>query len=134
METKYNYKTALLIDDVELDNFVSQAIITTYHFAETIYAHASAESALAFLKGIGQTSDFQFPEVIFIDINMPVTDGFLFLKNLKIELKNEIALAKPKLVMLTSSVFNSDLQRAKAEFEDITFIVKPLTEEKLKLI
>ncbi|HOZ86877.1 MAG TPA: response regulator [Bacteroidia bacterium] len=133
MESQYNYKRVLLVDDVELDNFVAETIIRIYKFAEIIHVHTSGESALSFLKENANTNG-QFPDVIFVDINMPVMDGFLFIENLKRDLKNSISTVKPKLVMLTSSVYVSDLQRAKQGFEDIVYIVKPLTEETLKLI
>ena len=134
METKHNYKSVLLVDDVDLDNFVSKTIISSYHFSENIHLHTTADSALEFLKQTGKTPDIPFPDVIFIDINMPVIDGFQFIENIKRELKDEMALFKPKLVMLTSSIFNSDRQKAREGFKDIIFIVKPLTEETLKLI
>ncbi len=134
METKYKYKSVLLIDDVDMDNFVSRSIITAFRFAETVHVRTDVKSALTFLSEVAQAPAMRFPEVIFIDINMPVMDGFQFLEIFKREFKNEIALVMPKLVILTSSVFRSDQQLAKARFEDVIFVVKPISEKILNLI
>lgn len=124
----------MLIDDVDLDNFVSKTILKAYHFSENIYVYNNAQDALNFLKQIKGNPNIIFPEVIFIDVNMPVIDGFQFIQNVQKELKPELDRYNTKLVMLTSSVFNSDRQKAKESFNETIFLVKPLTEETLGLI
>ena len=130
----YKHKCVMVVDDVDLDNFVSKTTITTYGFSKTVYVQNGADTAIDFLKKIKEHSDQAFPSVIFIDINMPVVNGFQFIEKLKRELEDELAAHHPKLVMLTSSIFDSDRQKAKESFEDIIFIVKPLSEETLRLI
>ena len=134
METTYKHNTVLLVDDVDLDNFVSKTIIKAFNFSKNIHTVSSSTSALEFLKKLEDSPALQFPEVIFIDINMPATDGFQFIKNLKRDFEKELNTYKPKLVILTSSIFNSDRQKAKESFDDICFIVKPLTEQALNQI
>jgi CheY-like chemotaxis protein len=134
-EPKYSYKYVMLIDDAELDNFINQKIIEASYFSEKIFVNTSGVSALEFLRNLlvtNASSPEIFPQVLFIDINMPIMDGFQFINNFK-----QISAAKklnPKLVILTSSVSPQDRQRAKDISEDIVFLNKPLTKEMLENI
>ena len=77
------FSTVMLIDDSEIDNFINQKMIEGCNIAERIYIHTSSKSALEFLKNIERTSEVAknlIPEIIFLDINMPIMD-FNFLMN-----------------------------------------------------
>lgn len=131
-EPKYRYANVMLIDDNELDNFINEKTLEANHFAEKIYVNTSAHSALEFLNNLVTMGDDHaeaFPQVIFIDINMPMMDGFQFIENFK--KGNEVKLRQPKLVILTSSVYHEDRQKAQSISEDILFLNKPLTKEML---
>jgi CheY-like chemotaxis protein len=131
----YKYHTVMLIDDNELDNFINQKIIESNFFGENIYVNTSGISALEFLKNVLATknlTDDLLPNVIFIDINMPLMDGFQFVEEyLKLwkNIKN-----KAKLVILTSSLSADDKNRAAKLGKDILFINKPLNEESLETV
>jgi len=80
-EPVYRYQRVMLIDDNEMDNFINQKILESIYFAKNIYTNTNGLSALEFLKNINITQDSIcdiIPEVIFIDINMPLMDGFQF--------------------------------------------------------
>jgi CheY-like chemotaxis protein len=64
--------------------------------------------------------------VIFLDINMPVMDGFEFLKCYRHEFQR--CAKKVAITFLTTSLRHEDLERAR-EFEEIVsgYIEKPLT-------
>jgi CheY-like chemotaxis protein len=131
----YKYHTIMLIDDNELDNFINQKIIESNFFADNIYVNTSGISALEFLKNILTTKNLTenlIPNVIFIDINMPLMDGFQFIEEyLKLAktIKN-----KSKLVILTSSLSAEDKNKASMFGDEIIFINKPLNEESLSSI
>jgi CheY-like chemotaxis protein len=131
----YKYHTIMLIDDNELDNFINQKIIESTFFADNIYVNTSGISALEFLKNILTTKNLTenlIPNVIFIDINMPLMDGFQFIEEyLKLAktIKN-----KPKLVILTSSLNAEDKNKASMLGGEIMFINKPLNDESLSSI
>src|ERR1041384_951852 len=85
-EPKFRFKQVMLLDDNELDNFINEKIIEASHFSERVYLTSSGKSALEFLNNLnvsGHESDGIYPEAIFIDINMPMMDGFQFIDNLK---------------------------------------------------
>jgi CheY-like chemotaxis protein len=132
---EYKFESVLLIDDNELDNYVNKKIIEANRFSKRVYVNTSAQSALEFIhnmNAIGKDAMQLYPEVIFIDINMPVIDGFQFIEFFqKTADKN---LRKPKLVILTSSIAAEDKLLAMEVTEDVLFLNKPLTKEHLKQI
>lgn len=130
---KYNY--VMLLDDNELDNFINQKTIEATHFANKVYVNTSSKSALEFLTNLeisGSEISNIFPEVIFIDINMPMIDGFQFIENFKNKFSDKFNLMK--IVVLTSSVAPVDKERALGISKKIIFLNKPLTQEVLNQI
>jgi len=134
-EPKFKYKYAMLIDDSELDTFINQKIIEANYFASKVYVNSGSISALEFLCNL-TVSGFEtlhvFPEIIFIDINMPLMNGFQFIDNFKKRLPEK--LISTKLIILTSSGDPKDRQKAEEIVEGITFLNKPLTQEMLTQI
>lgn len=134
-EPKYKYKYVMLLDDSELDNFINEKVIEANHFSEKIYVNSSGKSALEFLANLnvtGEESKELYPEAIFIDINMPMMDGFQFIKSLQ-QINND-KVKECKLIILTSSIYPEDKERAKQISKDIVFLNKPLTNEMLNEI
>ena len=131
-EPSYRYKYAMLLDDNELDNFINQKIIESNFFAANVYLNTSSKSALEFLNNLSILSTEKlniFPEIIFVDLNMPMMDGFQFIENLKVKLPEKSA--PLKVVILTSSINPDDRKKATFMGLDITFLNKPLTQEML---
>src|SRR5438067_1599134 len=91
------YKHVLLIDDNEIDVLVNRKILENEMFAGEISSHSSATDALKML----QNSNGNLPDLIFLDIMMPVMDGFAFLDEFA---KLPDAVTKQcKIVMLSTS-------------------------------
>lgn len=131
-DPKFKYKHAMLIDDNELDNFINQKILESSYFANKVYINTGAISALEFLSNLtisGAEITDVFPEVIFIDLNMPMMNGFQFIENLKNKLPKQYA--SLKLVILTSSDDPAERVKAEAISSDIIFLNKPLTKDML---
>ena len=132
---KTRFKSVLLIDDSEIDNFINEKIIRASYFAENVYIHTSSKSALEFLKNL-QSMQIPptelIPSYIFLDINMPILDGFHFLDAFEKFLPefNE----KIKVIMLTTSLNPGDISKAKQYKSLVNFLNKPLTEKNLNEI
>ena len=115
----------MLIDDNETDNFISKRIIEIAEFAEEVVIKNSGQSALNYIEQ--HKNDLErLPDLIFLDINMPIVDGFVFLyefENFSHEVKD-----KCKIVILSSSDNKRDIDKIVNNNYVIKFITKPLTE------
>ncbi|AQG79492.1 response regulator [Spirosoma montaniterrae] len=114
----------LLIDDDPDDNFYHQLVITESGLCETVRI---AENGMAAMRYLAQpeAADYERPDVIFLDINMPGMNGFEFLEEyhrLPEELKSLVL-----VMMLTTSINPADRGQA-AAFEVVRgYYAKPLT-------
>jgi CheY-like chemotaxis protein len=125
------YRTVMLIDDNEIDNLINQKMIEAAAITENIYTHTGAKSAIEFLKNMErlEVADKVLPDVIFLDIDMPLMDGFQFLD--EFEKLNAATKKKCKIVMLTSSINPQDFNRSKKYLNVKLYLNKPLTHESL---
>jgi CheY-like chemotaxis protein len=133
--TKAKYQSVMLIDDNGMDNFISRIMVEDSNFAEHVNIHTSAQSALDFLQNympgeVGEGS--LLPDFIFIDLNMPNMSGFQFIEEFeKIDFKNR---KETKIIMLTSSISQVDMDRAMKYRSVHKFLAKPLCEEYLEML
>lgn len=125
------YRRVMLIDDNEIDNLINQKMIEAAVVAEIIYTHTSAKSAIEFLRNVEklEVADKVLPDVVFLDIDMPLMDGFQFLDEFE-KLGNALK-KKCKIVMLTSSINPQDFTRSKKYTSVKQYLNKPLTNESI---
>jgi DNA-binding NarL/FixJ family response regulator len=102
-------KNILLIDDSEMDNYISEYIIVQSKIAEKISVFNSPIEALEYLGDL-QSNQQEFPGAIFLDINMPDMDGFGFLD--EYSKFSEDIIMRTSIFMLTSSDNPNDIKRA----------------------
>ncbi|MDQ3071878.1 MAG: response regulator [Bacteroidota bacterium] len=126
----YRFKTVLLIDDNTIDNFINTKLITKAGFSEKVIEKTSAISALDFLREI--KNEEEVPDVILLDIMMPVMDGFEFLEQYD-KMPADVK-SKSRVVMLSSTESFKDLNRANSNPYVYKFLNKPLTEAVLAAI
>ena len=123
-------KTVWLIDDDELFNFLTANTLQTNNFAGEIKSFTDPKEALKKLEACAEKA--QFPDLIFLDINMPVLDGWGFLasyRKLPKELKDSCT-----LFILSSSIDEDDAKRARINEDVRDFISKPLSKMDLEVI
>ncbi|OAQ40677.1 response regulator receiver protein [Pedobacter psychrophilus] len=127
----FKYKKALLIDDNFIDNMINEKILKANNFAEEIVIKLSCETAISYLQQLEKNNE-ELPEVIFLDIRMPVKTGFDFLVEFQdLQSFNKEAI---KIVMLSSSLDPTDHKKV-IEFNNVTdFLGKPLTTALIKSI
>lgn len=118
----------MLIDDSEIDNMVNKHILSKNNIAEHILVFSSAHDALEYFNANNEL----LPNIILLDINMPIMNGFGFL--VEFEKMDSKIVDSISVVMLTSSVDPNDIRRSK-EFRTVkSFISKPLSLEHLEKI
>jgi len=126
----------LLVDDNVHDNFFHILNIGEACASEQVKTALDGEKALEYLENTKKDPvEFPFPDIIFLDINMPKINGFEFLEKAidkKLITKNNPV----TIIMLTSSLNPNDEKMAKEKFSDeiIEFRNKPLTVEMLNEI
>jgi CheY-like chemotaxis protein len=117
----------MIIDDSTVDHFVMEKLFQKINFCNHVLSFSSGMEALDYLQKYWDVKD-KFPELIFVDINMPFMTGFDFL-----DIFENIA-AKTgcyKVVVFSSSVSKEEAQKAKSYPCVTRFIEKPLTCEKI---
>jgi len=120
-------KNVLLVDDDETSNFMHQLLLEDLQVAGQIYVSLNGKEALDFLRTNCLEPRLPCPELILLDINMPVMNGFEFLDKFQyLPFRQAI-----RVVLLTSSVNAKDAEKASA-YPVSGLVNKPLTEEKLK--
>ena len=118
----------MLVDDNDTDNFISQKIIELNGFADRVIAKNSGKSALEYLEA-NENNPAELPDVIFLDINMPIVDGFVFL--FEFERFNDDLKKKCKIAILSSSDNKRDIERIVDNDYVVKYITKPLTQDAL---
>lgn len=115
------FNTCLLIDDNPLDNFINSKILERNNFAKVIIVSQYPDEAISLLRE-GKIK----PDVIFLDIRMPIMDGFQFLGEYdKIDSDKSLT----KIFMLSSSINPIDLAEAANNKYIAKYITKALTPE-----
>jgi CheY-like chemotaxis protein len=130
-EKKARFKRVLLVDDNDIDNFINERIITSSFFSEKVIVKTSAQAALDFLKDNASNSEV-LPEIIFLDLNMPVMDGFAFLNEYE-KLPDNVK-KSTKIIVLSSSISPEDINRASTNPFVKKYLNKPLAEKYLEAI
>lgn len=125
------YQKVLIIDDDPFTVMLFKKVSAVAGFSQEVVACLSAVDGLDYLIKL-EDRDEAAPEVIFLDICMPIVNGWQFLEHMK-TLPPTI-LSNTKIYMLAASTDQSDIIRAKkfAIVED--YIVKPITVSRLQAI
>lgn len=115
----------MLIDDNSIDIFITTKTLENIGFSN-IKSETSPELALEYLKDNNENID-KLPDIIFLDINMPIIDGFMFLY--EFEKLSELNKSLSKIIILSSSNDDSDVNRLINNKYVKGFITKPLTKK-----
>jgi Response regulator containing a CheY-like receiver domain and an HD-GYP domain len=118
-----------LVDDDKIFQFTASKMIRGLQLTDQILQFENGEEALKFLVEHADKSD-QLPDCIFLDINMPFVDGWMFLQDyssLKDNLSKNIS-----IFMVSSSIDPRDIHRARAIPDVREYVTKPVSTEKFR--
>lgn len=126
----------LLVDDDEITNFINTDIISSMCITENVQVCENGREAIIYLEKAYADPPQEGcipPDIIFLDLNMPVMNGFEFLREYQQRFGNT-SYCKV-IIMLTTSLRDEDIDYALKLKSTVTdYLEKPLTEEKVKNI
>lgn len=125
-------KQVMVIDDDPINNIIFQKLSEFTDFAEEIITFLSAVDSLDYLQKL-EEEQTPPPNIIFLDIRMPIVNGWEFLERLS-QLNQNHYFDDTAIYMLTSSSEQSDINKAKNYRLVTDYIVKPLLTENLEAI
>ena len=124
-------KHIFLVDDEDVFRFLVKKTINKTEFIGDTMEFGNGLMCLEYLREHAMSEDL-LPEIIFLDLSMPVMDGWDFLeafRKLKASIKKKIA-----VYIMSSSISPDDMNRAK-ESEDVSgFLIKPITAPQLQKV
>jgi len=127
MSEKLNF---IVIDDSKLDCFIAEKVIQNSGRSETVKSFMVATEALDYITS-NSSSDTK--TVVLVDIQMPVMNGFEFIEAYEEKVPEE-ARNKYLVNLLSSSINETDMIRAKGYKSVNKFLNKPLTKDTLDVI
>jgi CheY-like chemotaxis protein len=116
---------ACIIDDDRIYVNLVKKIIEIKKLSQNLIIFKNGKEALDYFKAILENiNKSSLPDIIFLDLNMPVMDGWEFLSEF-VKIKNNFN-KKITLYVVSSSIDPRDLQRAKS-FNMVTdYLIKPI--------
>jgi two-component SAPR family response regulator len=117
-----------VVDDCEIDLFLQKRLMELTHFASDITTFKSPAVALSELEA---ATPAKWPDLLFLDLNMPAINGFKFLEQMAAWrlLSSE---DHCRVLMISSSTNIQDVRLARKFPFVIDFISKPLTQQMLQ--
>ena len=119
-------KNILLIDDDVVVNLINKMVIKLSDENIEVRSAINGSVALAMLKESIATESDPFPDLIFLDINMPEMDGWEFLEEYR---EMDVKRQRAKVILLTTSENPDDIEKANKYPEIQEYCNKPLTKE-----
>jgi two-component SAPR family response regulator len=117
----------IIIDDEEIDCLILSKLISIIGGVINLQIFHHPAPAILYLS---QISSDKWPTHIFVDLNLPVMNGFEFIE----QYSNMAGEKYAKLFILTSSIHSTDRAKAKVNKNITEYLTKPIRLEKLRQI
>ncbi len=120
-----------LIDDDVVSNLINSEIISSYNEKIRVNSFVSPISAFDEISELMKEDHKKIPQIIFLDINMPVSNGWEIVESLE---KLKLMEMNCKVYILSSSIDSMDIERSNNYKIVKGYIAKPLTVAHLELL
>ena len=118
-------KLTCIIDDDEVYIHLIKKIIRIKNLSENLLVFHNGQEAIDhFTAIVNEVSKSEFPEIIFLDLNMPVMDGWDFLQ--KFTQIKPAQKFKTTLYIVSSSIDPFEIEKAKSFSEVTDYLIKPI--------
>ncbi|MGM8361116.1 response regulator [Flavobacterium sp. ARAG 55.4] len=119
----------LCVDDDPITLMLCKKVIAKASFSNTIITAKNGEEALEYFNSVLKKEETKLPDLIFLDLNMPVMDGWEFLDSFSTDKYSEVN--STKVIILSSTIDPEDLEKSKKYPMVIDFLSKPITTDML---
>lgn len=116
----------LLVDDDESTNRYHEIILNQLGFKGVVQKAKNGKVALELLE---ENKEMSYPDIIFLDLNMPVMDGFRFAE--LVQKTSAFKENKPTIIVLTTSLIPEEKKRVLKDKNIKMFLNKPMTRKHL---
>lgn len=122
----------LCIDDDQITLMLSKMVIKKSSFCNEIITLQNGKEAIEYFKELAKLdiSNTKYPCLIFLDLNMPVMNGWEFLDSYMKNNFNTI-FEKTKVLVLSSTIDPYDIEKSKSYPIVIDFLSKPINQDML---
>ena len=123
----------LFVDDDPITLMLCKKVIEKAEFSKEIITANNGEDALAYFDSIKNDNINNSPQLMFLDLNMPIMGGWEFLDAFTNE-NYTVSFPKLKVIVLSSTIDPKDIEKSKSYPMVINFLSKPITKEMLQSI
>lgn len=125
------FETVMIIDDNTIDLYVCSRMIIKNNFGKKVLQYSVATEALKYLHD-NQNNFSELPQIIFVDIYMPIMSGFEFMT--EYDKLSPVLKEHCKVHIISSTIDNQDIVKSRTNNNVVSFQVKPITKEFLDRI
>lgn len=125
------FETVMIIDDNTIDLYVCSRMIIKNNFGKKVLQYSVATEALKYLQD-NQNNFSELPQIIFVDIYMPIMSGFEFMT--EYDKLSPVLKEHCKVHIISSTIDNQDIVKSRTNNNVVSFQVKPITKEFLDRI
>lgn len=128
------FKKVISIDDDPTTQFLNRHFLESNHFCETIIEASNGDEALTYFEKFENENSAldELPEIILLDLNMPVMDGWDFFELFKTRFP--VFVQKTAIFVISSTINPDDNAKVDSEKNIKAIIAKPLDVKKLEFI
>jgi CheY-like chemotaxis protein len=122
----------MCVDDDPITLMLFKKVVQKAAFANEITNAINGQVAITLINTINSSEEEKRPELIFLDLNMPVMGGWEFLD--LFNASDYFNANNTKVIILTSSIDPEDIKKSKSYPNVIEFLSKPITVEMLNYL
>jgi CheY-like chemotaxis protein len=124
-------QNVFIVDDDRIFQMLTKSRLQMIDTVKEMHTFDNGQACLEFILDNLQNSE-KLPDIILLDINMPIMDGWEFVEEFaKLKMNNKIS--KPiSIHIMSSSVNDKDIKRAENASDISSYTIKPVTQAKLQ--
>lgn len=121
----------LCVDDDPITVMLCRKVVSKSDFAKVTDSAQNGEEALRYFDQLMMNNSTDYPELILLDLNMPVMGGWEFLDNFSKEMYTKY-FTGIKVIVLSSTIDPQDVEKSRSYEMVLDFMSKPITTDMLE--